>query len=289
MAYLGYFLKNSFSDVSTVWLNTYYYIRYYIKAKQGYFNRDFANPADKQNWDITFQDEFDGDTVDFANKWNKWHSENTLTESAPENSLDCIEVKDGKLHLYTKKNEKYPATSSRPFKTGLLNSQPYGDRFFSQQFGYFEICCKVPSGGLDYWVAFWLYGETWPPEIDVFEFMSAEDKGTDHSKGISMTTHWGSAGKKGMKKPAQLGRTLRKFFGASVNFDEHFHTYAIRWEWDYIEWYIDNIPVYRTRYNIPDNKMELIVNNGGTGSVEGKDLPKDFVVDYIRAYQAKLT
>jgi len=117
--------------------------------------------------------------------------------------------------------------------------------------------------------------------------MSKEDIGTNETQGISMTTHWGPENKIGMKKASQLGRTLRKFFGISVKFNEHFHTYACKWEWDYIEWYIDDVAVYRTPFNVPDCKMHIIINNGAkAGSLPRPDqLPQDFVVNYIRAYQ----
>ena len=292
---LWYAIKKFFYGVYILLLNLYYLIRFYYKAKRGYFNRDFSNQPDKKGWTITFQDEFDSDikwNVDGG--WNKWFSENTMSKSdviPTQNSLDCIEVKNGQCHLYTKKNEDYPEKSDYPLKTGLLHTgyDARSPKGFEQQYGYYETCCKVPPNGLTFWVAFWLYGNTWPPEIDIFEFMSVEDIDTGHSKGISMTTHWGTPGKKGMKSgiATQLGRTLRKFLGISVNFDEHFHTYAVRWEWNYIEWYIDNVAVYRTFFNVPDNKMSIIINNGAKVGKLPKDeqMPQDFVVEYVRAYE----
>ena len=204
--------------------------------------------------------------------------------------MDCIEIHDNKLHLYTKKNEDYPNNSDYPLKSGALSSQYNcnGSKGFEQHYGYFEVCCKVPPNGLTFWPAFWLYGNIWPPEIDIFEFMLEKDIDTGHSKGISMTTHWGSPGKKDMgRKATQLGRTLRKWLFASVNFEEHFHTYAVRWEWNYIEWYIDNVAVYRTVYNIPTNKMSVVISIGAKKDKLPRDdqMPQDMVVDYVRVYQ----
>ncbi len=295
MKYLCYAIKKSFNNLYVVLLNGYYWCRFYYKAKKGYFNKDFSNQPTKDGWIITFQDEFEGSEIvwDIPGGWNKWYSEKTLHEpnvTPTLNSLDCIEVKDNQLHLYTKKNENYPKSSDYPLKTGLLNSGydcrvPKG---FEQQYGYYETSCKVPPNGSTFWPAFWLYGNVWPPEIDIFEFMSIGDVDTDHSKGISMTTHWGTPGKKGMKGVAtQLGRTLRNFLGTSVNFDEHFHIYACKWEWNYIEWYIDNVAVYRTTYNIPDNKMSVVINNGAKVGMLPKDeqMPQDFIINYVRVYE----
>jgi len=288
-----YATKNFFYNLYVVLLNGFYWWRFYWKARRGKFNQDFYNEPTKDGWDVTFQDDFDGEEINWNTKggWNKWYSENQMGSpdtTASDYSLDCIKVKDGKLHLYTKTNEEYPDSSGYPLKTGLLNSW-YGndDIGFKQQFGYFETCCKVPPNGLTFWAAFWLYGNTWPPEVDIFEFMSEEDIDTGHSKGISMTLHWGPNNKTGMRKASQLGRTFRKMLGSSVNFDEHFHVYACRWEWDYIEWYIDNVPVYRTTYNIPDNQMSIIINSGAKLGMLPRDeqMPQDFIVDYIRAYK----
>ncbi len=285
LPYLWYATKNFFYNLYVVLLNGCYWWRFYCKARRGKFNRDFSNKSEKEDWTITFQDEFEGTEVNFNNgTWNEWFSKNQMSSNnACDYSLDCINVRNNKLYLTTKKNND---NNGFPLKTGILNSS--GDSNWKQQFGYFETCCKVPPNGLTFWSAFWLYGNTWPPEIDIFEFMSDKDVDTDHSKGISMTTHWGTPNKKDMAgKSTQLGRMLRRMLGASVNFDKHFHTYAIRWEYNYIEWYIDNIPVYRTVYNIPNNEMSIIINNGGNLDNLPKDeqLPQDFIVDYVRAYK----
>jgi len=290
MKYISYSFKQSLYNMYVILLNIFYYIRFYWKIKRGYFNNNFSNEKDKNGWEITFNDEFENNEINFTNNWNKWHSENTThsSENMPnEISLDCLEIKDNKLHIFTKKNEKYPHDSDFPLKSGLINSAKWEDKYFEQQYGFFETSCKVPISGLKSWPAFWLYGDKWPPEIDIFEFMSEKDTNINHTKRISMTTHWGTNGKIGMNKQSQLGRTLGKFFGLYINFDENFHTYSCRWEWNYIEWYIDNIPVYRTTYNIPNNNMSIILNTAGHINNIPKDneLPYELIVDYVRCYK----
>lgn len=282
MTYLFYTFKEFIWNIYSVLLNGFYYCRFHLYNKK-LFSNPPINSVIKDGWELTFDDEFDGTELDFT-KWNKWYSKNTghgPQSIASENSLDCIEVKDGYLHLYTKDNPD----SDYHLKTGWLNSSPYGDKYFDQQYGYFEIRCKPPKQGLLFWPAFWLFGKEWPPEIDIFEFMSKSDIGKDYTKGISLTTHFGTPGKIGMTEflGSQLGRELK----SKIDWSEGFHTYACRWEWNYIDWYIDNIPVYRSIYNIPNNKMSVIVNNGGyiKHLPKKEDLPSDFVVDYIRVYK----
>jgi len=293
MDYLFYFFKQLLRNIFTLFLNLFYFIRFYIKALFGYFNKNFSNDIEKKDWTLTFNDEFDGPEIDFNTKWNEYFSTHTEHDSNGKNfcfSKDCIEVKDNKAYLYTKINEKYPNDSEFKYKVGNLNSHPWEDKFFDQQYGYFEICCKVPPQGDKFWPAFWLYGETWPPEIDIFEFMDDKDVDTNHSKRISMTTHFGTPGKKGINTTfyaTQLARKLGRFLGISVKFDKHFHLYAIRWEYNYIEWYIDNVAVFRNVYNIPNNKMQIVTNAGSSMKNPPKEneLPQEFIVDYVRAYQ----
>lgn len=297
MRYFTYFLKTLFYNVYILILNALYYFRFYYKVKIGYFNSDFSNTQIKEDWELTFIDEFEGDTVDFKTKWNPYFSNGDAVSNPAEtpslSSLDCINIIDNKVHLTIKKNEGFPENSEFPLVRGNLSTKPSyklgGKNYFSQQFGYFETSCKVPKNGMLFWPAFWLYGENWPPEIDIFEFMDSDDIGTEHTKSISMTTHWGPDGKRLMKnkQQSQLGRNLKKLFRISLNFDEHFHVYGCRWEWDYIEWYIDNIPVFRTTYNIPDCRMHIIIGNAGWM----KQLPTEeqmndsLIIDYIRAYK----
>jgi len=277
-----YTLKEFLWGIYTIFLNGFYYCRFYLKNKK-LFSNPPINSMIKDGWTLKFSDEFDNEEIDWL-KWNKWYS--THTQHGPQSvagevSLDCIEIKNGYLHLYVKDNPD----SQYKLKTGWLNSARYGDIGFDQQYGYFEIRCKPPTQGLKWWPAFWLYGDSWPPEIDIFEFMSTSDVGKNYTKGISLTTHFGTPGKKGMG--GYFGTQLGRNYNSTIDWSKGFHTYACRWEWDYIEWYIDNVAVYRQIYNIPTTKMSVIVNTAGNlGTLpEKSEMPADFIVDYIRVYE----
>jgi len=281
MTYLIYALKEIIWGIYNIFLNGFYYLRFYFFKKR-LFSNPTINSIPKNGWELTFDDEFDHTEMDWT-KWNKYFSTNTLHKPgdvAGQASLDCIEIKDGFLHLYVKDNPG----GDYPLKVGWMNSAIYKDIGFDQQYGYFEIRCKPPKQGLKYWPAFWLYGATWPPEIDIFEFMGVDDVGKDYTRSISMTEHFGTSGKVGRIGflGTQLGRTLK-----GINWNEKFHTYACRWEWDYVEFYIDNVAVYRIVYNVPNNKMSVIVNTAGNlGCLPTpEELPVDFIVDYIRVYK----
>ena len=278
-----YYIKIFIWNSITLFLNAFYYLRFiFYKLFTSKFKCDITNDVTKDGWDIVFDDEFDGIEVDFT-RWNKWYSENTLydpNKSGAENKLDCLEVSDGKLYMWTKVNDD--TTSPYPCKTGMLDS----NEKFIKKYGFFETRCKVPPHGKLFWPAFWLWASNagWPPEIDIFEFMSEKEINRNYSKQITMSSHFGKEGKSG--RPGflgtQLGRSLK-----GIDWSRNFHTYSCRWEWNYIEWYIDNVAVYRTSYHVPTCNMRVVINNGYLANHEVMEnyLPQALVVDYVRVYE----
>jgi beta-glucanase (GH16 family) len=141
---------------------------------------------DGSTWRCSFDDEFDGTSVDTtkwrvqATSWNGFHSGAECFVDDPDN----VSVSGGALHL-TVRQEKYGFTCAAPKK-------PYGSQYtsgmltsfgkFTQAYGRFEIRAKVPPAkvkGLQ--SSFWLwpenpqkYGAIWPAsgEIDIAEAFS---------------------------------------------------------------------------------------------------------------------
>jgi beta-glucanase (GH16 family) len=106
---------------------------------------------------------------------------------------------------------------------------------FAQTYGRFEARMKIPAGkGL--WPAFWLMGadidtHPWPGngEIDVMETIG-DDPGTVY----------GSAHGPGFGDPGYS----REFRLAGQRLADDFHTYAVEWTPDRIDWFLDD-----TRYH----------------------------------------
>jgi beta-glucanase (GH16 family) len=155
-------------------------------------------------------------------------------------------------------------------------------------YGRIEARLRVPQGaGL--WPAFWSLGTDigevgWPQcgEIDIMEFVGREPYevfGTIHGPGYS-----GGAS-----------------FGDTYTFDfpvyEDYHTFAIVWQPDLIEWYVDDI-LYHTAepadvapnewvYNHPFFVIMNIAVGGNFGGPVGEEtvFPQEMLVDYLRVYQ----
>jgi beta-glucanase (GH16 family) len=89
--------------------------------------------------------------------------------------------------------------------------------------------------------------------------------------------------------------------GASVDCSdasEQFHIYAIEWFEDKIDWFFDETKVFTVKNDESgweawplDQTFYLILNFafggawGGQKGVDLKELPQQFVIDYVRVYQ----
>ena len=231
---------------------------------------------------LVWSDEFDRDGAPDPEKWvystggNGWgNGELQFYTDKRENSI----VKDGKLIL-TAQSENGLWTSAR------LKTQHKGD----WTYGFFEIRAKVPRGR-GTWPAIWMlptfmkYGN-WPRsgEIDIMEHVGFEPDIIHTSVHTNAYNH-----KIGTHKTAH--DTVR---GAT----KKFQTYAMEWDPDYIQWYINGEPFYR--FDNPhisnaewpfDIPFYLILNLaiggtwGGQQGIDEKMEKAEMIVDYVRVYQ----
>lgn len=247
----------------------------------------------KEGYQLKWQDNFDGDTLNRAD-WNvELHKKGWVNEEwqAYVDSDKNIQVKDGKLLI--KPVETVNADGTKSYTSGRINTQ--GKHDF--KYGYFECRAKVPTGK-GYLPAFWmmptdenLYGQ-WPKcgEIDIMEVMGQE---TNRAYG---TIHYGEP-----HDQSQGTYTV----DAKDNFADKYHTYACDWEPGKITWYIDGVKYHEesdwfsaksgqgeVTYPAPfDQPFYMILNLAVGGSWVG--YPDDsttyadqqFAVDYVKVYQ----
>jgi beta-glucanase (GH16 family) len=232
-----------------------------------------AESADRPGWKLTFHDEFDGRALDLQ-KWNPndpWGRERNVELQAY--VKDAFVVSNGVLRVQAEKRKALYAGKQRSYTSGMMTT--YGK--FSQQYGRFEIRCRVPKGkGM--WPAFWLLPDPlgWPPEIDVLEILGHEpDK-------IYMTHHFRGE----QRKRASSGGSWK-----GPDFSADFHEFAVEWSSEQIVWFVDGKERFRSTKTIPQTKMYLLVNLAVGGDWPGAPnentvFPSAFEVDYIRAYEA---
>ncbi|UCE92804.1 MAG: glycoside hydrolase family 16 protein [Flavobacteriaceae bacterium] len=234
-----------------------------------------------QDRELVWEEDFNGEDLDMAS-WN-------------------FETGDGCPHLcgwgnnerqiYTKKNHQV--------RDGLLfiSARKDGETYTSAKittkgkkeftYGKIEVRAKLPLG-VGLWPAFWMLGANidqvgWPDcgEIDILEYVGKEPEyiftslHTRDSHGITVNT--------------------RKDIVKGI--EEGFHTYAINWTEEGIEFLIDGnsfytfSPVSKGPEIWPfDKPFYIILNlavggNFGGPEVDDSIFPQEFIIDYIKVYQ----
>ncbi|MBT8211547.1 MAG: family 16 glycosylhydrolase, partial [Acidimicrobiia bacterium] len=156
-------------------------------------------------------------------------------------------------------------------------------------YGRIESRVLVPDGGAGLWPAVWSLGTDidrvgWPQtgEIDIMEYVSRipdEIFGTIHGPGYS--------------GGAAYGNTYPFPGGVSADY----HTFAIDWQPDLIEWYVDDILYHTaTPSDVAPNEwvfndpIFLLLNfavggNFGGPIADTTTFPQEMKVDYVRVYQ----
>ncbi len=233
-------------------------------------------------WTVVWADEFEGAagtlpdptkwTFDIGTDWGNRQLE--FDTDRPENvSLDG----NGNLAIIARQ-ERFQGSA---YTSGRIKTQG----LFEQTEGRFEARIDLPSGR-GVWPAFWLLGGNidsvgWPQcgEIDIMEFRGQEPSiihGSLHGPGYSA----GNA-------------VTQRYTLANDRFDTGFHTYAVEWTSEGIEWFVDGESYHRVeRGDVPgewvyDHPFFIILNVavGGTfvGPVgSGVTFPQTMLVDWVR-------
>ena len=169
-----------------------------------------------------------------------------------------------------------PLIDGYQYTSGEINSY----HSFSQEYGYFEIRCKLPAGQ-GVWPAFWLLPEngSWPPEIDIMEVL-----------GQQPTVLYTSAHYEHHGEEKNIGKMT-----TVPNTSAAFHTYAVDWERNSLTWYFDN----REVYHVPIRKgwgfdtpmyieTDLALGGYWAGNVDNTTpFPSNMEIAYIRVYSSK--
>jgi beta-glucanase (GH16 family) len=222
--------------------------------------------ADDDEWVLTFEDDFDEGR---SEKWGvntPWTFVPGDQDELQRYDESAIEVRDGVLHLTATK------TGRRGYRSGMIHTHGR----FEQEYGRFEIRCKMPAGQ-GFWPAFWLLAEDWnSAEIDVFEVIGREPNV------INMNVHWQDGGHQ-----QEPGR-----YDGPVDYADDFHTFAVEWDPREIVWYVDGEERHRVKGRSPKGRMHMIANLAVGGEWPGPPdrttkFPSSLAIDYIRAYKKR--
>jgi beta-glucanase (GH16 family) len=250
--------------------------------------RSNYSPSNKKGYKLLFEDDFDEVSWGYSGEnewkigefWGEFHPDNLDTYYGPPK---LIKGDSCALFNVTHKPKVF-GDKTIPFEVSLLSSE----KMFRKQYGRFECRMTLPKG-VGSWPAFWLYGPTWPPEIDVIETYGRDKGKTNNIQEINL--HYGrtedftydnmGAWKIKVDKLKRINKT--------------FYEFALEWHPDKIEIFVDNIKVFQfTDKEILDKHLNkeygamwvIIGHNLEPGYVNPEDNTyySSFKVDYIRVY-----
>lgn len=248
------------------------------------------NDWDREGWDIVWQDEFDGASLDI----NKWSHEvgghgfgnNELQYYTDDSSNSFVD--NGILHIRAKYE---PAGIGSPnnlrnFSSARLRTVGKGD----WQYGRIDVKAKIALGqGI--WPAIWMlpsdwiYGG-WPKsgEIDIMEHVG-HDEGRIH----------GSVHTESYNHIIGTQRTNSKLI---ENVKTLFHIYSIEWSEQKIDFFIDDTLHFTFKNDFKNDfrtwpfneRFHLLLNVAVGGNWPGPPnnttvFPQDMEVDYVRVYE----
>lgn len=246
-----------------------------------------GEPSGQNELELVWSDEFDYSGAPDPEKWSYdlgngcptlcgWGNNEKQTYTR---SLENAYVQDGKLVI------KAQRKAAENYSSARLITKNKGD----WKYGLFEIRAKLPTGK-GTWPAIWMlptkwnYGN-WPRsgEIDIMEHVGYDPgnvHGTVHTEAFN-----------------HIKGTQR---GDSILIEDaigEFHTYAIKWTPDYIEFMVDGNTYNKFENNHTgpdawpfDQEFHLILNVavggmwGGKHGIDDKIWPQQMEVDYVRVY-----
>lgn len=253
-----------------------------------------APPTSLEGWDMVFEDEFEGTTLD-SKKWNptyNWgHTHNHAAYCVAENVL----VENGKLRIKgeARRHPDAPATATSGGKTynldytsGAIDSRGK----FEVQYGYIEGRFKAPAQR-GTWPAFWTLQDGWPPEIDILEIPHARDQ---HHYYLHYTDpSWYADNGNAWDHEASFG-------GVHTGPDKSlaFHDYGVEWDATNMNFYFDGkrIANYSRPTEISQTKaMYMIINLaiGGWATSGGDPIevttanPAWYEAEWVRVWKRK--
>ena len=245
-------------------------------------------------FDLVFEDHFDGEELN-EEIWGKY-AEDGIRKGGYWDLESQTFLKDSCLIIRTeyKKEGK--------FGEGYYTANVSSRGAYEQTYGYFECRCKLPAAeGM--WSAFWLMtpmvGDFVPgkigTEIDVFESPVWWRGKNRHERNlVTSNLHYGGY---------KLGHRYKNVAVTRLNNPyEEFNTYGVEWNENGYIFYINGDEVGRSKFGGVCRSPEYLRCTCEVDGTHGKptfgwsgkitraaedELPADFVIDYVRAYQYK--
>jgi len=257
-----------------------------------------------EEWKLVWADEFDKPGPPDPAKWayetgfirnneQQYYTRDRQENARVENGSLIIEARKERFHnpafvQTTNTNTSYRTRRNREYADYTSASLTTRGKA-SWTYGRIEVRAKLPSGR-GAWPAIWTLGANgqggWPGmgEIDIMEFVGF-DPGVVHAN--IHTRKYNHVQKTG--KGSQI-----KIADAS----EAFHTYALEWFADRLDFFVDDQKYFTYRNEgtgvdaWPYDKDQYLILNlaiggawGGAKGIDDASFPQRYYIDYVRVYQ----
>ena len=220
------------------------------------------------DWKLTFDDEFDGTSLDTA-KWSTGWYGSGITPPVDSKEIDCYDPAQvteggGTLDLTLIRKSEDCGISDPVYTAGLVSTQGK----FSFTHGFIEARVWLPAaagnpGEVANWPGVWTDGHSWPEdgEIDIAEGlhgeMCAHFHGPDEPSGV------------------RVGCPAGNYAGG-------WHTFAADWEPGSVTYYYDGADIGSVTSGITSAPMFLILSYMAGKPYQAPDTMR---VDYMRVWQ----
>jgi len=254
-----------------------------------------VRPAEASGWVITFEDNFDGPSLDRS----KWYTRYIYN--------------NGKMDHFNDEKQRFRESGNHVFQDGILNlvaMKPNAKGLYPSgmirsrqtfRYGYFEARIKMPPGkGM--WPAFWLNSDydkngklSWPPEIDIMEYApnGVEEKPNMVHSNIALSKP-NTQGGEWLYRDPDFNEKFH-FYKAQDDMTKDWHVYGMLWDTD------DTVTVYLDGKKLWQRKYRWVYKDGneagpahilinlaiggkwaGKGGIDNSAFPASLQVDYVR-------
>ncbi|HYO08664.1 MAG TPA: family 16 glycosylhydrolase [Tepidisphaeraceae bacterium] len=238
----------------------------------------FLTSGDGTRWKLVWNDEFSGQALD-RDKWSiglpwggtdgtgRHHNEQYASYILDHN----IAVDSGALKLLTRREDVVDKKGRTfHFTQGLITTA----KSFRHRYGYWEARVKLPvDAGPGLWPAFWTLAEGWPPEMDICEIWTSNNR-------------------------SHQGLCYRPSGGGKERWDDQmthsplptgWTVYGMEWGPGYQVYHIDGKVTKRVYGDhVTDDRHYILLNSGvesGSPPTAATVFPNTFAVDYVRVYE----
>jgi len=260
-----------------------------------YFDSSTGDPLQGSPFDsLVWADEFEGEGQIDTSKWfqqnllplgNSWYNGEVqhYTDREENSFLDS-----GYLHIMAKKETFTDQGVTKEYTSARLNSK------FAFTYGRVEARAKLPLGE-GTWPAIWMLGKNiiepgayWTEEFGTVSWPACGE--------IDIMEHWGynqNYVQAALHTPSSFGATVNKQGLLATDVSSTFHTYAMEWSPEKIDFFLDGALYYTYDPEVKDldtwpfdADMYLLLNVAMVGNIDPAFTQSPMILDYIRVYQA---